>query len=402
MTMKLSTHPNGGAARPRLLVIDDEPDIAEFVRDVAGELGFEAQAVYNADAFKTLMASPQDVVVLDLGIPGSDGIELIRHLAQQSSQASLLLMSGFDQRVLQTAAQLVQEHGLTYLGALTKPISYETLEGVLSQTLHHVPDALASGLAETPDDESIRRALDRGEITAHFQPKVDLVTQRITGAEALARWVHPTQGILPPGAFIPAAKRLGLVDALTTAVLDASLAHFERFADSGMRLAINVEASSLTNLAFPDHLMSRLRGRGLRPNQLVLEVTESGVLDKLVLSLDVLARLSMRGVGLSIDDFGTGYSTLKQLQQVPFTELKIDKTFVDKLTHSAASENIVRTMVELGHTLSMTVVAEGVETAEQLDLLRKHGCVQMQGYLFSPALPAEDFTALLRQRGAKR
>ncbi|PPK98198.1 PAS domain S-box-containing protein/diguanylate cyclase (GGDEF)-like protein [Kineococcus xinjiangensis] len=239
---------------------------------------------------------------------------------------------------------------------------------------------------------ALREALDCGQLQVHYQPKRDLRTGELAGVEALARWQHPTQGLIPPDSFIPLAEQTGLIRPLTAHVLAAALEQAARWAAAGLRLhvAVNVSARSLHDGSLVDEVVQQLEQTRTPASALELELTESAVMSNPEQAMAVAARLRELGVRMALDDFGTGYSSLAYLRDLPVDVLKIDRSFLQDLSTNCRNVSIVRSVIDLGHNLGMRVVAEGVETPEALDLLQDLGCDQGQGYLFGRPVPAAD------------
>lgn len=246
----------------------------------------------------------------------------------------------------------------------------------------------------------LRRSIDGGELSLVYQPKVDLESGRVDHAEALLRWQHPTLGRIGPDEFVPLAERSGFIHALTMHVLDRALAQVRSWAEQGLALgvAVNLSADDLLNERLPERVRDCLRRHAVAPVRLILEVTETAVMRDLALSLRTLHGLRQLGIRIAIDDFGTGQSSLAQLKRLPVDELKIDKSFVLSLAEGGEDELIVRSIIDLAHTLSLRVVAEGVETLGGLALLRRHGCNLAQGYHFSRPLDPDALSGWLRGR----
>jgi len=247
-------------------------------------------------------------------------------------------------------------------------------------------------------EASLRRGLEAGEFVLHYQPKVDLRTGRITGAEALVRWNHPEKGLLYPGSFVPLAEQTGLVGALGEFVIAAACEQLAAWRMAGLpdlTVAVNVSASELGE-GLVEYVTRALRLAGIPGHSLELELTESAALDSLELTVQVIQQLRGLGVTCSIDDFGTGYCGLSYLNRLPIDALKIDRSFITEL--SGGSDTIVTAVIALGHSLGLKVIAEGVETADQLAYLASRGCDEMQGYLFSKPVPADEFAALVLTR----
>jgi diguanylate cyclase (GGDEF)-like protein len=246
----------------------------------------------------------------------------------------------------------------------------------------------------------LRRAIDSGELVLHYQPKEDLRTGKVTGAEALVRWLHPERGLLAPGEFLPAAEHTALMRPLTLHVVDQALAQCRRWHDAGLDLtvAVNLAVANVIDRGFPDAVAELLERHGVAPNRLQLEITENVVMADPARGLEVLDRLRTIGVSLSLDDFGTGHSSLAYLTRLAVDELKIDRSFVWEMGSDAGAAAIVRTTVELARALGLRVVAEGAEDATTWEQLRKLGCDLSQGYHLSPPLPAIELESWLAAR----
>jgi diguanylate cyclase (GGDEF)-like protein len=246
----------------------------------------------------------------------------------------------------------------------------------------------------------LRHALDNDEFLLHYQPKASLRTGEVDGVEALVRWIHPERGLVPPDEFIPLAEQTGVIKPLTAWVLDAALAQCRRWRDSGLELtvAVNLSVRNLLDAHLPESIAELLRRHELPPSALELEITESTIVADQVRALDVLTRLNRMGIGLSVDDFGTGYSSLAYLKDLPVSELKIDRKFVNNMTEDGDDAFIVRSTIDLGRNLGLQVVAEGVETEAVWDQLALLGCDVAQGYYLARPLPAAGLTDWLVAR----
>jgi predicted signal transduction protein with EAL and GGDEF domain len=241
----------------------------------------------------------------------------------------------------------------------------------------------------------LRHAIEGNQLQLHYQPKIELATGRMIGAEALVRWQHPKTGMIPPDQFIGSAENTGLIKPLTDWVLTTGLHQCSNLLANGVmqHLAINISARSLHDLRFPNLIAKLLKAGGIPPEKLVLEVTESAFMVDLQRTVETLAVLSHMGILISIDDFGTGFSSLNYIKKLPVNEIKIDKSFVSDMTSNENDLAIVRSIIELGHNLGLKVVAEGVESKAILDSLAALGCDHCQGYYISYPLPHERFMA---------
>ena len=261
----------------------------------------------------------------------------------------------------------------------------------------------ARSLAKMTLGLQLRGAAERGELRLHYQPKVDVSSNRIVGAEALVRWQHPEHGLVAPLRFIALAEEIGLISAIGHWVMERACLDAAQWARAGLgelKVAINVAKPQFLLGDMSGDLRRVMAATGLPARQLIVELTESMLMDDVHASLALMHELKALGVTLSIDDFGTGYSSLSYLKRFPLAELKIDRSFVMDLPGGKIDVAIVRTVIELGHSLGMSVTAEGVETAEQLACLQQLGCDTYQGFLFSRPLPSDEFTRLLvRERG---
>jgi EAL domain-containing protein (putative c-di-GMP-specific phosphodiesterase class I) len=239
----------------------------------------------------------------------------------------------------------------------------------------------------------LRQGLEKGQFQIFYQPKIDIAAGVVTAVEALIRWIHPERGFMPPDSFIPLAEQTGNIGRLTAWVLETAVKQSRAWADKGIdvKIAINLSARDLTSRHLPDTIAAHLEKYGVRRDQLILEITESAIMEDPVNALAVLHALHTMGMTLSIDDYGTGYSSLAYLRSLPVHEIKIDKSFVLKLATSPGDEILVRSTIELGHNLGLKVTAEGVEDAASLAILKRYGCETGQGYFVSKPIPVADF-----------
>lgn len=383
----------------RILVIDDDHAVCELVSGLARTMGLDCVTTRDAATFLRLVSADTTLILLDLMMPGMDGIEVLRLLGERQCKARILLMSGMDKRVLETAEKLAHSLGLGDVRHLQKPFRLTELKDALGAAA--VPDTAeyrAGAGAIEFSDEQLREAFGQGEFVNFYQPQISLSSGRVMGVEALARWQHPTMGVIRPDNFIARVESLGLIDQLCWSTAELALDEARRFTDRRgdlLRLSVNVSIHSLHDLEFPDAFASLASRCAYPVEKIAIEITESGLISELSLTLDILTRLRMKKFQLSIDDFGSGYAMMRQLQNVPATEMKIDKSIVENMHVNDSDRVMVEKIIEMGHELDMEVIAEGVVAQEQVDLLRLKGCDGVQGYLFSRALPAEEVPAWL-------
>jgi diguanylate cyclase len=238
----------------------------------------------------------------------------------------------------------------------------------------------------------LRRAIERGEIVLYYQPQASLRTGEVIGVEALARWHQPERGWVPPAEFIPVAEHMGLIKPLTAHVVELAVNQSLAWQGDGIAIpiAVNVSMRNLLDPRFPETLEDVIGSSGIAPGRLKLEITESAVMAEPNRVLETMNRLRARGVRFAIDDFGTGYSSLTYLQRLPVEEIKIDRSFVGQLATDQGSAAIVRATIELGGSLGLDVVAEGVEDAQIWQILNRLGCSAAQGYFLSRPMPAAE------------
>ena len=385
--------------RPWLIVVDDEPEMGEFVCNVATKHGFQAVNATHATEFVTQYRDDSRVIILDLFMPDIDGIELIRFLGRRKSNASIILMSGVDKSVLYSAQELALELGLHLLGTMSKPFRKDELVSLLEQSQQRPDGQLLlddSAKHEITEDE-LYQALHNEEMIVHYQPQIEISTNKLVGAEALIRWNHPTRGITPPAYFLPLAENTNLINDITDFVLDSSIKQCRRWNDAGMPMdvSVNISPRTISDYAFPEKLLAMSNRYRIEPKNLVLEITETSAISDLSKSLDILTRIRMKGFKLAIDDFGTGHSSLEKLARIPFTELKIDRSFIRHLGKDPVSNTIAKLSIMLAHEMEMSIVAEGVETLASWKSLHELGCDRAQGFWVGHPMPAEDFSSWL-------
>ncbi len=380
-------------------VVDDDQQYLELLTDLLRGQGHHVEPYQQAQQFLDADLSDCAVLILDLFMPDIDGVEVLRVLASRKFKGSIILTSGQDQSVLRTAFELAKAQRLTILHSFTKPIPLLELANLIAQTLADSFQAQQQSQEKlwSPTVAELKEAIYTHQLVLHYQPKIEVASGKTAGFEALVRWQHPEYGLIAPFRFIRLAEESNLMGELTSSVLMMAMQQLATWNRLGLqtRIAVNISAENLTDLEFPQKLLHLLQQYQIEPSQLLLEITETAVMNEVVLSLDILIRLRMNGIGLSIDDFGTGYSSLAQLHRIPFSELKIDRRFVHAMGTEAESLAIVETCMFLGHRLGMKVVAEGVETASILRQLQAMNCDQAQGFYWSKALAEPQATAWL-------
>ncbi len=305
-----------------LIIFDDDEEIRQLISLLATKEGFDVETAAEFEEFKTKVDQIKpDVIIQDLSLADCDGIEVLRYLGSINCKASIALISSFDERLLKSAMNLGSDFGLEVIGNLRKPVTGAGLREVLQR---------APEVTKSVRENDLNHAIQAGRLFLSFQPKVDMNTQAVTSAEALVRWQEPNRGLIYPDEFITLAEQTGLIEPMTYQVLELAVQEAAKWKESGLDIAVavNLSASSLTDLDFPSKVSRALDQYGVPATQLILEVTESSAMTDARKTLDILTRLRIKGISVSIDDFGTGYSSLVELHRMPFSELKIDRSFV--------------------------------------------------------------------------
>jgi EAL domain-containing protein (putative c-di-GMP-specific phosphodiesterase class I)/ActR/RegA family two-component response regulator len=365
----------------RLLILDDDPGVLSFLAEVGRERHYEVALSATIDELRACYESfDPSLIILDLQYAEGDGIEVLSFLKRRGCKVPIMLISGFDARVLESARRVGLEYGLTIVDALEKPVRLEALARVLESYREPESDEWTAEL---------RQAIPHGQIAVYYQPKVDLADGRLVGFEALARWHHPTRGTIEPDLFIPLAEASGLIAALTDEVLVQAVGDCASWAlaGDGLTVAVNMSPQLLLNDDLLSNLVQLLGQHRLPPARLTLEVTESAAMQDPGATMGILSRLRLRGFGLALDDFGTGYSNLAILHRMPFNELKIDRSFVADVKESRDSQVIVRAIAALAQQLGLATVAEGVEDLSIWEWLRATGIAQVQGFGIARPMP---------------
>jgi EAL domain-containing protein (putative c-di-GMP-specific phosphodiesterase class I)/signal transduction histidine kinase/DNA-binding response OmpR family regulator len=375
----------------RVLLVDDDYIMHRVTTVMLNDLGFSKvmNAMSGPAALEILQARIDyvDVIICDLNMPEMDGVKFIRHLANLKFPGSLILTSGEDLRILRTVEKLANEHELHVLGILQKPATPAKL-GELLDSLDQVQQEGTIMMADNVTLPELENAINNGELDTFFQPKIDIVSGRVVGVEALARWHHPMKGLIRPDAFISMAEEHGIISSLTDAVCRKAMDYAGQLNAMGhdLNVAINLSVDSLDDLEWPEKISAILQEYGLEAGNISFEITESRLMEHVSVALDILSRLSLKRFNLSIDDFGTGYSSMEQLQRIPFSEFKIDRAFVHGAAREASALAILESSVLLAKKLHMKVVAEGVEDQQDWDVAARAGCDQIQGYFVSRPL----------------
>lgn len=390
------------ACRPAMqdltvLVLEDEP-FQRLVTVTALEKHLSSPVLQAADgdAAVAILAACSfvDIVLCDLKMAGMDGLAFLRHASSSGNVGAVVLCSELDPILRQATVAMIHCLGLTYLGDLGKPFHLEGFSPLVKRYHAHrnaTPRSLSP--AELPSLSDVQRGLDNGEFEAFYQPKVTLEGQQLVGAEVLARWTHPQWGVLSPAHFLSVMEQHDLIDRMFWQLFEQGLALHQRLAAQGqvVNLAFNLHPAQLACNSLTERIPMLLKRAQVPPARVMFEITESGLISAPASSLENLVRLRILGCGLAMDDFGAGYSSLDRLSELPFSQIKLDRTFVHKMQSQPRSAAIISCSVALARALDISLVIEGVETVEQQARLIELGGTLAQGYLFARPMPGSHF-----------
>jgi len=384
-----------------IYIIDDEQQTAELLAEFTRLIGCLPCVYTEAIRFfeETESYAESSIMVLDLNMPNMDGVEVMRQMVKTNRRLPLILVSGYDSGILHSAEQLAKAYSLDIIATIAKPLEFSLFKSII-QKHSKIEKRQGNNSELTLSAEELKNAIHQNQLILHYQPQINVKSGVLTGVEALVRWQHPEHGLIYPDLFISMAENNGLIGDLTDQVIKQAVdqACYWKSQNLVCQISVNISAENITSLSSPEHLSQMLKEKDLDPSLLTLEVTESVLMGQLTTSLDILTRLRIKGIKLSIDDFGTGYSSLSQLYRMPFTELKVDQSFVMNITKDDEAHGIVKTCIMLGHELNMHVVAEGVEDKETLELLGELNCDLAQGYHIARPMPAEDLIPWVKKR----
>jgi EAL domain-containing protein (putative c-di-GMP-specific phosphodiesterase class I)/FixJ family two-component response regulator len=395
-----------GLSELKFLAVEDHEFQRGILLKMLARLG-ATQVSTAADGYAALeiVMSPGaciDIIISDLDMPGMDGLEFMRHVGEAHIPVAIILASALESVLLDSVETMTRAYGVKILGVIQKPITPEKLAALIKL---HLPAQVNPNLTQTDalslTIEEIVQGIRNDEFEPFFQPKVELASGRIKGAEALARWRHPQKGILAPYAFVGPLEDHNRIDKLTWLILSKAVDFCREWrTNSGLDVSVsaNVSAKSLADVNFADRVTELVKCRNLDCRNIILEVTESAATTNIGHSLENLSRLRMKGFGLSIDDYGTGYSSLQQLARIAFTEIKLDQSFIRSAATQQAARIILESSIDMAKKLGIVTVAEGIETEKDWDLLRELGCDLAQGYLIAKPLESSEFLAWARDR----
>jgi EAL domain-containing protein (putative c-di-GMP-specific phosphodiesterase class I) len=402
--------PAAPSAVASLLIVDDNivqrMQVVALCRELGVEMIYEAGSGAEALELLSLLVLPPDVAIIDLEMPVMDGVELIEQLHERQLSIPLIVVSSREVVLINTVETMARNLGVPVVAGIRKPLQRESLAAAFEDWNREQaePGLVANSTPPVAiDPRDLAHAIESGAIAVHYQPKVDMTKGVVCGVEALARWTHPTLGEIRPDRFVALAEREGLIHALTMSVLRQAFGVAARWTAADLRLsmAVNLSPRLLEEPTLVRELSALLDEHGLEARQIVLEITESSVVDCMGVALGVLARLRLKGFGLSIDDYGTGFSSMQLLARIPFSELKIDRAFVHGAHQRTNLRVILQSALDMSRQLGLVTVAEGIETLPDWQLVRDSGCGVGQGFLISPAMPAEMVPDWINRHGPR-
>lgn len=388
------------------LIVDDDRFVLHTSAAILRKIGFKnielADNVSDAVAAVTNASPSVGLVITDLNMPETDGLELLRHFEESGYSGDIVIFSGEDRKTLKMAETLANARQLSVLGAIEKPLNPSSLLRLLSAgkqattRKEEVEDIVTIDIPA----EKLEEAIEGGQIIPWFQPIIDTKTLKPIGVEALSRWTDQAGQVIPPRQFIPLAGKFDLIDKLTYSVIEKAAVLDNQWTKQGLELKISINIfsiSSFYNLWFPEDLDLVISGFGGSLKHFQLEVTETQLMQDLVRPLEVLLRLHMKRVKLSIDDFGNSHSNLSQIRDLPFDEIKIDRSYIQASAQNERGDVILKSSIEMAKELGLNVVAKGVETEADWKRVKELGCDQAQGHFFGKPMPGEDIQGWIDQ-----
>ncbi len=382
----------------RVLILDDDKFMLEFVSQMFRELAISEVFLAEDGKAGLRVLSNQtesiDLLICDIEMPGMDGIEFLRNIANQKYSGKIVLFSGIEIDLLKATERLAIAHGLNIIGTLAKPVTLDSLAAVLEKLplpIHKASDY--STQIRIFDVEEIKQALRDNQISVFFQPKISALTRKVTSVECLARWCHAKYGYISPDNFISVIEQDNdLINDFTRSILRKSVQQLEIWLQQGidLKISVNISMENLDRFNLPEIYQEVVWNFNVPTDRVILEITEGNLGKGFARTLDILTRFRLKGFGLSIDDFGTGYASMETLKYMPFTELKIDRIFVHNAAEDFATRVILESSIKLGKAFGLNVVVEGVETQADYELVAELACDEIQGYFVAkPMLPDE-------------
>jgi EAL domain-containing protein (putative c-di-GMP-specific phosphodiesterase class I) len=381
---------------PYLIVIDDEPAVRNFAASIAALVGFTTDTAATSVAFVDLLEKRvPSVIILNLNMPGTDGIQMMSDLATRGINAKIVVMSSTDMKILEAARELASHQGLSVEAIFQKPIQKLALSEVLTRLYAE---------CEPFSPAMLKACLAEGLLDVFYQPKVSLATYDVIGSEALLRCKDRAGRPVPVDLVIETAETSGLIDDITLWVFQQAVAQRASWSRHGLDLSVAVNLSARTSLGpdIPGLFISMCERHEVSPQSIIIEITETAAMDARMISTETLLRLRLNGFRLSVDDFGTGHSSLLRLKQLPMTEIKVDKSFVTNICSSRDDAAITKAIIGLAQNLELHCVIEGAESRDALNYAEALGCNDAQGFFISRPIPSSEMPSFIKSWQRKK
>lgn len=390
----------------QVLVVDDDPVlitvIEAFLLDGRAEVVHTAQNGVEATKKLVQLAKKLDFIFCDLNMPDMDGLQFLRQVSNFNYTGPMAIISGEDRSILSLATKLAASLDLNLASAISKPLNFDELDHVIAGARGQIYKPITNPV-EKVSEQRLRTALAEQEFTAFYQPKIETSSGRLIGVEALARWKCPNDGWIRPDQFIPVAEKSDLIVELTRNIISVVAGHAGHWHEIGpdFGISINLSANVLSDIDLPNDIEAEFTGNNLDFSKFTFELTESQLLRQNTNTLETLARLSLKGFKLSIDDFGTGFANLEMIRDFPFSELKLDRSFISRATSDISARASAEACIELGKKLDMILVAEGIEKVEDWSFCLERDVDHLQGFLIAKPMPVEDLRKWIPVYNAK-
>ncbi len=388
-------------SRPKILISEDHTLAQQALVTLLKSLGHTD--IFIAEGYEDALQLVKqenkfDILICTITCPDAQELNLLRDIRKFGKINSIILINETTPDIQMATRQFAQLCGHTILAELRKPFSKSELQASLSNFSANQPLVHNAKVFETLQPKAIARATLKNQFIPYFQPKINIQTMEVVGAEILMRWNHPNLGILGPDKFIDIAKRFGHLEMMTTSILDQAMAFIaKQNLSENFKLAVNIDAAQLSKPDFDKKISNLLNSHDVKAENIILEITETGILRSPLECITNLIKVRLLGCGVSIDDFGTGLSSLQRVCELPCTEIKLDMSFVKNIEHSSRNRSAVASMIKLSEEIDVQLVAEGIESVEQLRILENMNCTIGQGYFFSPPLSGQNLVKWMKQ-----